>query len=270
MLRGYWAPMSLRVRAMERAIARTGRILVDAIPVVYDTPRQVRILKEDGSFDMTMLNQQVQDQQTGQMVTVNDVSKGKYDVSCRAGPSFQNRQDETVAAITEMAQWDPAVIQESGDILYGNVTSPGMDLVAERKRSQIFKAGGIPEEQMTDDEKQQQQAMAQQPPPEDPLMVAARAETAKAEADMGLTQIKGVGMQREQDRKDAELQMKEQKQHFDLMKGMQSDMIDQVKKQTESLENIAEAMGIPAATKTSLLALEKQGQAVIAAQSEIQ
>lgn len=173
--------------SQEVAICHTARILINAIPKVYDTERQVRILGEDGAASMATLNEQVQDEQTGEVVTLNDLSKGKYDVSCSAGASFQNRQDETVSSILEMAQADPSIIPANGDILFANITAPGMDLIAERKRAELFNAGMIPEAQMTDEEKEQmqiiQQQQAQQGEQPDAMMVAAQAEMQKAQAD---------------------------------------------------------------------------------------
>jgi len=202
-------------KAMERAISRTGRILVDAIPVVYDTQRQVRILKEDGSYDMTVLNQPVQDQQTGRMVTVNDVSAGTYDVTCSSGPSFQNRQEETVTAIIEMGQVDPSIIEMGGDILFSNINSPGMDMIAERKRQQIYNAGMIPMEQQTDEEKQQTEQMQQQPPPPDPMMIAAEAEASKAQAQTDKVMV------------DMQIaQSKEQRENFKAQGDAQQQQVD--------------------------------------------
>ena len=258
-------------RAMERAIARTGRMLVDAIPAIYDTTRQVRILKEDGSFDQTTLNEQVQDQQTGVWHTVNDVSKGKYDVTCSAGPAFQNRQEETVAAITEMGAVDPSIIELAGDVLFNNVTSPGMDLVAERKRKQIFEAGMIPDDQLTEDEQAIKQQQAQEPPPEDPMMVAARAEASKAEADQQMVMVKMEALKREQDRKDWEAEQKAAAQRFDQMMKLQTGVIEQVNKQASTLKLISEALGVESLqTPSAVLALNEQTRGVIDAQTEVQ
>lgn len=195
-------------QAMEWAIGRTGRILVNAIPKVYDTERQVRILSEDGSADIKTLNQTVLDVQTGRQVTLNDLSKGKYDVTCKAGPSFNSRQQETVSALTEMAQVDPTIIDLGGDILYNNLSSPGMDLLAERKRQQLFQGGAIPEKQLTDEERQIQQAQAQQEPPPDPAMLLAQAEMEKAAASKELNQIKLQQAQAEMQLKGQDLQLK--------------------------------------------------------------
>ena len=168
-------------QSREIAICHTAKIIIDAIPRVYDDERQIRILNEDGSFDMATINTQVTDAQTGELVALNDLSKGVYDVICTAGPSSKSRQQETVSAMLEVAQVDPSIIDIGGDILLNSVASPGMDKVAERKRAQLINRGEIPFDQMTDEEKQQAQAAANQPPPPDPNMLFAQAEMTKAE-----------------------------------------------------------------------------------------
>jgi hypothetical protein len=177
-------------RALEIAIAHTARIIVDAIPRVYDTARQVRLLNNDGSFEMQTVNQTVIDMQTGKPVVVNDLSAGKYDVTCSAGPSFQSRMQETVAAITEMAAYDPTVIQTGADILFNNMDSPGMDMIAERKRQQLLAAGAIPPSQQTDEEKALMAQAAAQPKAKDPATQIAEAEALKAQAEASLAQTK--------------------------------------------------------------------------------
>ena len=44
---------------MTRAIRQAGRILVQYIPAIYDTPRVVRIIGEDGTEEMRQVNQPV-------------------------------------------------------------------------------------------------------------------------------------------------------------------------------------------------------------------
>lgn len=170
-------------KSQEVAIQHTAQILIDAIPRVYDTERQVRILSEDGTSTMTTLNQVVIDQQTGKQVKLNDLSIGKYDAVASAGASFQNRQQETVAAINELATLDPSIVQEGGDVLLNSIPLPGIDIIAERRRARMLQQGMIPFEQMTEEEQQQAQQMANQPPPPDPMMVAAEAEMVKAQTE---------------------------------------------------------------------------------------
>jgi hypothetical protein len=202
------------IQAMELAVARTGRILVNAIPKVYDTRRTIRILKEDGTYDMEVVNDIVVDQQTGTPVRVNDLAKGKYDVVCKAGPSFDNRQQETVSALTEMAQVDPSIMELGGDILYQNLSTPGMDKLAERKRQQLFQAGLIPIEQMTEQEQMLMQQQMQQEPPPDPAMLMAQAEMEKAQADRDANQVKLAIEQKKVELESFKLQLQQTEQQI--------------------------------------------------------
>ena len=196
------------IESREIAQRHTGRILVKAIPRVYKPGRQVRILREDNSFDIETIGESYIDNESGRLVTLNDLSTGSYDVTCTSGPSFQNRQSETVTAILEIGQVDPTIIQSSADILTKSINSPGMDQVAERIRRRLFMAGEIPPEQMTDEEKQEMQALQNQPPQEDPMMVAARAEEAKAQADLLDAQTKQMETQGNIQIKSQELQVR--------------------------------------------------------------
>lgn len=172
--------------SQEVAIAHTAKILVNAIPKVYDTARQVRVLSEDGSADMVTIHDRIWDQETQQMVELNDISQGVYDVVCAVGPAFKNRQSESTAAFMEVAGIDPAILQSGKDILFKNMSAPGMDLMADRFRAQLFQQGMIPPDQWTDEEREmvaQQQAAAQgQEQQPDPLMVAAQAELLNAQS----------------------------------------------------------------------------------------
>lgn len=194
------------MEALEFSMTQTARILVNAIPRVYTPGRQIRILDEDGSRDFVTIGQAVQDRQTGQMVIKNDLSSGTYDVVVTIAPSYKNRQNETVSALTEIGKVDPSVIQMGGDVLARNVSSPGMRDIAERKRRELFQAGLIPEKQWTDAERaemeQIQAQQANQPPVEDPNMVLAKAEEQKAVADQMEVQRK---MQEQQQKHEIEM-----------------------------------------------------------------
>lgn len=173
------------IEAREIAQAHTARILVNAIPRVYTPGRQVRVLMEDGSYNMVTLGETVVDRQTNQLVTLNDLGVGQYDVVCTSGKSFKNRQSETVESITELGKVDASIVEMGGDIILNNIPTPGMEQLSARKRQQLINAGLVPEEQLTDEEKAKiAQAQQQNPPQEDPMMVAARAEEAKGQADI--------------------------------------------------------------------------------------
>ncbi len=197
------------VLSREVAQRHTGRILVNAIPRVYLPGRQVRILQPDGSYNMETIGKEVPDQQTGQTVVLNDLTQGTYDVSCTSGPAFESRQSHTVQALTEVGAIDPSIIQMGGDVLLKNITAPGMDQIAERKRRQLFTQGLIPVDQMTEEEQAEYQQMQQQPQQPDAMMVAAMAEQKKAEADMLAQQNKQAEIQIKAQSEMANVQLKE-------------------------------------------------------------
>ena len=230
-------------RSMEIAIAATGKLLKDAIPKVYDTERTVRVLREDESFDMAEINQRVRDEQTGEIVTVNDLSVGTYDVICRAGPSFKNRQQETIEAITSLAQVDPTLMEIAGDLLLQNIATPAASLIGERKRIQMMQAGLIPQSQMTEEElqeMQQAQMMAQQGGQQpDPNMIIAQAEQLKAESEMLRAQIEQAKLQNEQTKTQNDqfkLQLEAAKMESQQMGDQADNQIDAFRAETDRME----------------------------------
>jgi len=230
-------------RSMEIAISATGRLLKDAIPTVYDTERTVRILREDETFDMAELNQRIIDKETGEMVIVNDLSVGTYDVICRAGPSFKNRQQETIEAITTLAQVDPTLMQIAGDLLLQSIATPAASLIAERKREQMMQAGLIPQSQMTEDELaeiQQAEMMSQQGgQPVDPNMIIAQAEQLKAESEMLRAQIEQAKLQNEQikiQNDQFKLQLEAQKMQAEQIDDQGDQQIDAFRAETDRMD----------------------------------
>jgi hypothetical protein len=229
-------------RSMEIAISASGRLLKDAIPTVYDTERTVRILREDETFDMAELNQRIIDKETGEMVIVNDLSVGTYDVICRAGPSFKNRQQETIEAITTLAQVDPTLMQIAGDLLLQSIATPAASLIAERKREQMMREGLIPQSQMTEEElqeMQQAQMMAQQGGQPDPNMVIAQAEQLKAESEMLRAQIEQAKLQNEQikiQNDQFKLQLEAQKMQAEQIDDQGDQQIDAFRAETDRMD----------------------------------
>lgn len=289
------------VRSLEIAIAHTGRILVDAIPRAYDTERQMQILGPDGADEVVTINQPIWDIQSQRFVVMNDLSKGRYAVSCTAGPSFRSKQSETVAAITELATVDPSILVEGSDILLNNIPAPGMDLIAARKRRALLNAGVIPQDQMTEQELAELQAAQQQPQPPDPNMVLAEAEVRKAEAQtqrvlvqaqkdqldiqlraqkdereaqeaaakVALQQRDTMNRERELEIRQMEALIKQQQAQFDQMMKMQQQTTEAVLTQARALNEIRQAMGADAIISPGgAIAYERQAGEVIKAQSE--
>ena len=219
-------------RALESAIAATGDILVKAIPKVYDAQRTVRLLYEDGSSEMQVLNEPIIDQQTGEIVTLNDLTKGQYAVACRAGPSFRNRQQETIETIIEIAKVDPSIIGMAGDILLNAIPTSAATQIGERKRLQMMAQGLIPQTQLTEEEKAQMAQSAQgQEQQQDPAMVLAQAEMAKAQAEQMRAQVEVQRLQLDT----AKIQLEAQKVQMQMQADQATQQLDVFNAQTNRM-----------------------------------
>jgi hypothetical protein len=207
---------------------------------------------------MADLNQQVIDNQTGEIVVINDLSVGSYDVICKAGPSFRNRQEETIEAIVSLAQVDPSIMQIAGDLMLQSVNTPAASQIAERKRAQMLQQGLIPQSQMTEEEimeMQQAQMMAQGQQAPDPAMVLAQAEQLKAEAEMMRSQIEMQKLQNEQ----MKLQLEAQKLQSQAVGDQADNAIDAFNAETKRMETQIKAQQASATVdKTSAQAMGEQ------------
>lgn len=224
------------VNALENGIKRTCEILIDTIPHVYDTKRQFAITGNDGAEEMVTLNDEIYDQQTGQMVRVNTMNQGKYKVASSAGAAYRSKMEAGLAALLDYAAIDPTITATAGDLMVRSIDAPYMKEVADRKRAQLLQQGMIPFEQMTDEEKEQAQAQAQNQQP-DAAMVMAQAEMMKGQADMLEQQNRQAEIQLEAGKINASAQeashklwLQSQKQEADIA----NTNADTIKKITEA------------------------------------
>ena len=199
------------------ALKQTAKVLIGAIPDVYDTDdRVIEVMDESGISRTETINT---DRPDG--VTI-DLRKGSYEASIKVGAVFQDRRIEANTKLLEMGERVPGLVERNADILTGNIDAPGMGLVQERERAVLIQQGVIPFEQMTDEEKQAREQAMQQPPQPDPNAMIAEAELKKAEAQAMEAQWRAQEAQ-------AELELKENKQTGDLN-------IAQYKAQTDRLK----------------------------------
>lgn len=140
---------------LARSIRHTGRIIIDLIPKVYNQPRIVRVLGEDGSEETVKVNEQVPTGKQGEdgkeLVAIHDLTVGKYDVTVSTGPSFTTRRQEAAAEMTEMIRAFPDAAPVIGDLLAKNLDWPGADEIAKRMKALVppqalGEEGGIPPE----------------------------------------------------------------------------------------------------------------------------
>ena len=84
---------------LKNAVEEIGRIIVNIIPKIYDTQRQVRVLGKKDESEIIEVN-------NGRY----DLQRGKYDVHIQTGPSFSSQREKFVAMAQEVARNAPQTL----------------------------------------------------------------------------------------------------------------------------------------------------------------
>lgn len=134
----------------------TGKILIDLIPKIYDTPRILRILGEDGEESHIKLDPQAEQAYAKHAAKIDDAVKGifnpkvgRYDVEADIGPAYATRRQEAFNAITQILGQAPQLVNLIGDLLFKAADFPMADDIAERLEHMVpaqAKGEGIPPE----------------------------------------------------------------------------------------------------------------------------
>jgi hypothetical protein len=114
-----------------KGIQRTWEILIDLIPKIYDTERELRILGNDDAEDYVKINTFTQGPE-GEQIKVNDLSMGKYDVTVTVGPNFTTKRQEATEIYQPMLQSNPELMPIIGDLVFKSMDLPYADDIAER------------------------------------------------------------------------------------------------------------------------------------------
>ena len=169
---------------LSTAIAYAGRILIEWIPIIYDTQRVLRLRWHDDSEDFVEINQTIRDKQTGEMVTINDLSAGKFDVTVETGPSYTTQRVEAAESMLQFAQAVPGAAAVTSDLIAKNMDWPGADEFAERLKKTLPPG-------MVDPEDDEEPPPPQPPSPEQEVAMAqAQADMETAKANMALAEAK--------------------------------------------------------------------------------
>ncbi|MGQ6073363.1 portal protein [Serratia sp. IR-2025] len=170
---------------MAKSLKRAGEVWLSMAREVYGSEREVRVVNEDGTDDIALMNAQVVDRQTGRVVALNDLSTGRYDVTVDVGPSYTARRDATVSVLTNvlnsMLPTDPLRPAIQG-IIMDNLDGEGLEDFKEFNRKQLLNSGIAKPRNQEEQQIVQQAQMAAQSQP-NPEMVLAQAQMVAAEAE---------------------------------------------------------------------------------------
>jgi hypothetical protein len=141
-----------------KGIRQVGRILLDLIPKIYDTPRVVKIMGYDNSESTVQVDPAAQDAHQhidpangatlnpaqAQAMRANpdqpnpaiifNPSVGEYDVEADVGPAYGTQRQEAANAFSQIMSQNPAAFQIVGDFWAQNSDFPGADELADRMK----------------------------------------------------------------------------------------------------------------------------------------
>jgi hypothetical protein len=124
---------------LSRSIEQLGRVVVDMIPRIYDTPRQARIVGEDGEQSFVQVNPDMPQAvaKQGKKVVAINPNVGAYDVRVKAGPSFTTLRQESAEQLSQILQGSPQLMPILGDVWVRMQDWPEGEKVAQRLKTML-------------------------------------------------------------------------------------------------------------------------------------
>ena len=133
------------VEHQAQAIRRLGKIIIDLIPKIYDTPRIISIMAEDGTATMVQLDPDAQqllvkrkaalESEADQIVLNPKI--GKYEVISDVGPDYATRRQEAFNALSQIASTAPELMSIIGDLVLLAADFPMAEQAAERLKRMV-------------------------------------------------------------------------------------------------------------------------------------
>ena len=170
---------------------RDGEIYASMASEVFDVPRKAKLTMADGTKKEVDTMQTIIDDETGELVIINDLTNAEFDVYSKIGPGYTSQKEQTIdklnGMIINLLPEDPVrkilqlkVVQLMDGVDFDDVR----DYVKKELITMGVRKPETPEEIQFAEEK------AQNPDPPDAAMVLAMAEMEKAKADQMAAQVK--------------------------------------------------------------------------------
>ena len=127
---------------LNRSIAHIGKIVLDMMQRVVDTPRILRVMGEDmepRNVAITINGKPIPDQfaQIQGIEGIYDIGVGKYDVVVQSGPSYATKRQEAAESLAQLMQGNPQISQLASDIMVRNLDFPGSKELSDRLRKAV-------------------------------------------------------------------------------------------------------------------------------------
>lgn len=118
---------------LTRSITQVGRVIVSAIPEIYDTKRTIRIIGEEEDSKPIGINGIYAPKQERSF----DLTNLNYDVRVTTGASYTTKRQEAAAFMTDVVSKQPELFQVMGDLLFKNMDVAGAEALSNRMRKLI-------------------------------------------------------------------------------------------------------------------------------------
>ena len=118
-----------------KAVKRIYKLLLEAMPKIYDTPRQMRIFGNNGDEDWIKINDSVE--VDGEVFLLNDLNMSRYDIVVETGPAYATQREEAMTMLLEFIRVVPDAGPAAMDMLAEMADFPGASDLAARLRRQI-------------------------------------------------------------------------------------------------------------------------------------
>lgn len=138
---------------LANAIEECGRVMNEMIPIVYDTPRIIKVMGEDSQEVLQVIND------LGNQDSV-DITAGRYSVTVTTGPNYVTKRVESAESMMALAQAMPNAFAVAPDLIVEALDWPGADKMADRLRRALPPGLLAPDEQ-TPETLQRQQGQQQ-------------------------------------------------------------------------------------------------------------
>lgn len=195
---------------LTRAIAYAGKIIISAIPTIYDTARVLNIMDVEGNVKKVGVNGEITEEQDQEV----DLTRGRYTVKVTTGPSFTTKRQESADFFGKLAQSQPEMMQVVGDLVFKYMDLPGAEALSERiKKTMDPRLLEEDNDPMAAQYQQQMEAMQQQLQMAAQELQALQQQLDNKEAD---TAIKVQGEQNKVEIESAKLMLQQSEMEADM------------------------------------------------------
>ena len=119
-----------------------GKILIDLIPKIYDTPRVIKIIGDEGENEVTIdpnhteaySEEKIGDEQVRSIFNPN---VGKYDVEAEIGPDNGTQRQESFKALTQIFGNDKDLMKVAGDVFFRTADFKGAEIISKRLKNLV-------------------------------------------------------------------------------------------------------------------------------------